>query len=140
MACNDPSLADDASATFTLVVTVSAGTPNGTVISDTATVSSSTTDPSTGKQLDDGDDDRGLRRLDGGRPLGHRVRFSLSRRRWGIHHVQPHGAQRRPCRPRAPDPSLQDLDQHHVRLIDGCGRFDLLDAGGGRDRGMMHEP
>jgi uncharacterized repeat protein (TIGR01451 family) len=47
VSCANPSMADDASASFTLVVNVNAATPNGTIITNTASVSSSTADPST---------------------------------------------------------------------------------------------
>ena len=44
MSCTNPSVAPGAG-TFTVVVKVTAGTPHGTAINDTATVSSTTTDP-----------------------------------------------------------------------------------------------
>ena len=45
VSCTNPSLAATALSTFTLVVNVAAGTAGGTVITNTATVSSATTDP-----------------------------------------------------------------------------------------------
>ncbi len=45
VSCTKPSVAVAESATFTLVVNVTAGTPAGTVLSNTATVSSPITDP-----------------------------------------------------------------------------------------------
>jgi len=45
--CTNPSLTAGASATFTLTVQVHAGTPNGVVIGNSATVSSDTSDPTT---------------------------------------------------------------------------------------------
>ena len=45
ISCSNPSFVMGASTTFTVVVKVGAGTASGTVITDTATVSSSTTDP-----------------------------------------------------------------------------------------------
>lgn len=45
VSCTNPSLASGASATFTLTVNVVPGTANGTVVSNTASVSSSTADP-----------------------------------------------------------------------------------------------
>ncbi len=45
LSCSNPSVASGASTTFTVVLNVAAGTAAGTVITDTATVASSTTDP-----------------------------------------------------------------------------------------------
>ena len=45
LTCSDPSVASGASTSFALVVTVNSGTAAGTVITDTAQVSSPTTDP-----------------------------------------------------------------------------------------------
>jgi uncharacterized repeat protein (TIGR01451 family) len=45
--CTDLNMAGSTSATFSLVVAVNTGTANGTVITDTATVSSAVTDPNT---------------------------------------------------------------------------------------------
>ena len=45
ISCTIPTFAAGASTTFTVVVTVNAGTASGTVITDTANVSSATTDP-----------------------------------------------------------------------------------------------
>jgi uncharacterized repeat protein (TIGR01451 family) len=45
LTCSNPAMAAGASTTFTVVVNVNAGTIAGTVISDTANVSSTTTDP-----------------------------------------------------------------------------------------------
>jgi len=46
--CTTSSLVSGASATFTILVSVKPGTREGTVITDTATVTSSTSDPNTG--------------------------------------------------------------------------------------------
>ena len=45
ISCSIPTFASGASTTFTVIVKVNAATPSGTVITDTANVSSSTTDP-----------------------------------------------------------------------------------------------
>jgi len=45
LSCSNPSVASGASTTFTVILTVGAGTAAGTLITDTATVASSTTDP-----------------------------------------------------------------------------------------------
>ncbi|HKV06117.1 MAG TPA: C25 family cysteine peptidase [Candidatus Acidoferrales bacterium] len=45
ISCTNPTFAVGASTTFTVIVTVNAGTASGTVITDTASISSSTTDP-----------------------------------------------------------------------------------------------
>ncbi len=45
ISCTIPTFASGASTTFTVVVTVGAATPSGTIITDTATVSAATTDP-----------------------------------------------------------------------------------------------
>jgi uncharacterized repeat protein (TIGR01451 family) len=45
LTCSNATLASGASATFTVVLTVNSGTASGTVITDTANVSSNTTDP-----------------------------------------------------------------------------------------------
>ena len=45
LTCSNPTVAAGASTTFTVVVTVNSGTPAGTFITDTANVSSATTDP-----------------------------------------------------------------------------------------------
>ena len=45
LTCSNPTVASGASTTFTVIVTVNAGTASGTFITDTANVSSATTDP-----------------------------------------------------------------------------------------------
>ena len=45
ISCTIPTFASGASTTFTVVVKVGAGTPSGTIITDTASVSAATTDP-----------------------------------------------------------------------------------------------
>jgi uncharacterized repeat protein (TIGR01451 family) len=48
ISCTTATLANGATATFTLTLAVNGATPNGTVISNTATVSSTTSDPNAG--------------------------------------------------------------------------------------------